>query len=138
MGSNKAPAVPSKKKARAAARPKLARQIGIVLSSGTLLAAAVGTYLVYTFAGDGPSPVTAATQAAAPPSAAAPVDQSGSIVIKSASGCRRMKFDNATGAITDDGATACPEGGLSTSGGLSARSEAQVARFGQIANGFKH
>ncbi len=136
----KAPAVPSKKKARAPARPKLARQIGIVLGGGTLLAAAIGTYLVYTFAGDGPSPATAATKPPALASAAAPapVDQSGSIVIKSATGCRKMTFDNATGAITDDGATACPEGGLRTSGELSARSEAQVARFGQIANGFKH
>lgn len=130
----KAPAVPSKKKSRAPARRKLAKQIGIVLGSGTLLAAAVGAYIVFTSADATPSPATAPSQASA--TAPVPIDRSGSIVIRSAAGCRRMKFDNATGAITDDGATPCPEGGLSA-GGAAADSKAQAERFGQIANGFK-
>jgi hypothetical protein len=136
MAMGKAPAVPSRKKTRAPARPGLAKQVGIVLGGGTLLAAAVGTYLVFTSAGASPSPETTSAQASA--AAPVPVDHSGSIVIKSGAGCRRMKFDNATGSITDQGPAACPQdspGGSAASSGDS--SAAAAERYGLIANGFK-
>jgi hypothetical protein len=131
----KAPVVPGKKKARAAARrPNLAKQVGIVLGSGTLLAAAVGAYLVFTHDSDPQAPATAPSYAAAPPA----VDRSGAIIVKDAGGgCRRMTFNNANGAITDDGPAACPQGGPGASAASDALSgPAAAARFGQISAGF--
>ena len=128
-----ASAEPRKKKTN---RPKgltLGQQVSIVLGSGTLVAAAIGAYLVVTNVNAAPpTPNVAST--------AVPTDHSGAIVVKNANGvgCHRMKFNNATGAITDDGAVPCPVGSVSTGGGLSGNSEAQIARFGQISNGFKH
>jgi hypothetical protein len=130
----KAPMVPGKKKARAAARrPNLAKQVGIVLGSGTLLAAAVGTYLVFTYESAPQASALAPSYAAAPPA----VDRSGAIIVKAGGGCRRMTFNNANGAITDDGPAACPEGGPGASGASDALSgAAAAARFGQISAGF--
>jgi hypothetical protein len=132
----KAPAVSSKKSKRAAARrTSLAKQIGIVLGGGALLATAIGTYLVATHVSASTAPMPNLA------SAAMPADHSGAIVVKDAmgTGCHRMKFNNATGAISDDGPAPCEQESPSAGAAADpATGGAASERYGLIANGFKH
>jgi hypothetical protein len=131
----KAPVVPVKRKTRAPARrPGLAKQVGIVLGSGTLLAAAIGTYFVVTYVGASPSVMPSVA------SAARPMDHSGAIIVRATggTGCRRMKFDNATGSISDDGPAPCEENSANASAASAASSSAAAERFGQISGSFQH
>jgi hypothetical protein len=125
--------VPKKKNS---SRPKgltLAQQVGIVLGSGTLVAAAIGTYLVVTH-------VSATAPMPGVASAAMPRDHSGAIIVRAADGkgCRRMKFNNATGTISDDGPASCDEADAGQPPpGAAAAGTANSERFGAIANGFR-
>jgi hypothetical protein len=122
---------PVKKKS---SRPKgltLTQQVGIVLGSGVLVAAAIGTFLVVTHVNaSAPLPKVA--------SAALPRDHSGDIIVRAADGkgCRRMKFNNATGTISDDGPASCEEADAAPSP-VASSSSANSERFGAIANGFR-
>ena len=123
---------PSKKKS---SRPKgltLAQQMGIVLGSGTLVAAVIGTYLVVTH-------VNASATLPNLASASMPRDHSGAIVVKNANGvgCHSMKFNNATGTISDDGPASCDEASADAAPPPPS-SGASPERFGQISAGFKH
>jgi hypothetical protein len=113
-------------------RPKgfsLTQQVGIVLGSGALVAAAIGTYLVVTHV-DAPAPRPNVA------SAAIPRDPSGAIIVRAADGkgCRRMKFNNTTGTISDDGPASCDEVDAAAP---AASSAASSERFGAIANSFR-
>ena len=103
------------------------QQAGIVLGSGTVVAAAIGTYLVITYV-NSPAPM--------PNAAAASMqrDNTGSIIARSANGdgCHRKQFDNVTGAITDVGPTSC------AAVDSAASSTAALGRFNAIASGFRH
>ena len=122
-----------KPKPKKSSRPKgltLTQQVGIVLGSGALVAATIGTYLVVTH-----------VNASAPPlpnvsSAAMPRDHSGAIIVRAAdgNGCRRMKFNNATGTISDDGPASCEEADAASP--PAASGAANTERFGAIAKGF--
>jgi hypothetical protein len=103
-----------------------AQQASIVLGSGTLVAAAIGAYLVMTYANSSATPNVA--------SAAAARDNTGSIIARSANGdgCHRKRFDNVTGTITDAGPTSCD----AVDSGPS--STAASGRFNAIASGFHH
>ena len=102
-----------------------AQQAGIVLGSGTLVAAAIGAYLVITYANSSVSHVASSSMLR---------DNTGSIIARSANGdgCHRKKFDNVTGTISDDGPTSCAAVDSPSS------STAASGRFGAIANGFRH
>jgi hypothetical protein len=124
-----------KPKPKKSSRPKgltLTQQVGIVLGSGALLAATIGTYLVVTHVNAPASPLTNLS------SAAMPHDRSGAIVVRAADGkgCRRMKFNNATGAISDDGPASCEEADAAASPAEPASNAANSERFGAIAKGF--
>jgi hypothetical protein len=115
-------------------RPKgltLTQQVSLVLGSGAVFAAAIGTYLVVTHV-NAPAPRSNVA------SAAIPRDHSGAIIVRSADGkgCRRMKFNNATGAISDDGPASCDEADAAAPP-AAAPGAANSARFGAIANGFR-
>ena len=123
-----------KPKPKKSSRPKrltLTQQVGIVLGSGTLVAAAIGTYLVVTH-------VNATAPMPAVASAAMPRDHSGAIIVRAADGkgCRRMKFNNATGTISDDGPASCDEADAAAPP-AAASNAANSERFGAIANGFR-
>ena len=106
------------------------QQVSIVLGSGALMAVAIGTYLVVTHVN---------TPAAGPAmaSAAMPRDHSGDIIVHAADGkgCRRMKFNNATGTISDAGPASCEEAEAAAPP-AAAPSAANSERFGAIAKGF--
>jgi hypothetical protein len=124
MGNGKLEA--AKKKSNRRKGLTFAQQAGIVLGSGTLVATAIGAYLVITYAN---------SSAPAPNMAAASLrDNTGSIIARSANGdgCHRKKFDNVTGTITDDGPTSCEAVDSAPS------STAASGRFGAIASGFRH
>ena len=116
-------------------RPKgltLTQQIGLVFGSGALVAAAIGTYLVVTHV-NSPAPMPNVA------SAAAPRDNSGAIIARAADGkgCRRMKFNNATGTISDDGPASCDEADAASPPPAASSSGANSERYGAIANGFR-
>jgi hypothetical protein len=124
---------PVKKKSSPPKRLTLTQQVGIVLGSGALVAAAIGTYLVVTH-------VNAAAPLPNVASAAVPRDHSGAIIVRAADGkgCRRMKFNNATGTISDDGPASCDEADAAPPPAAAASSSsANSERFGAIANGFR-
>jgi hypothetical protein len=104
-----------------------AQQASIVLGSGSLVAAAIGAYLVITYVNSSaPTPNVANASAAR--------DNTGSIIARSADGdgCHRKRFDNVTGTITDAGPTSCE----AVDTGLS--STTASGRFNAIASGFRH
>ena len=125
--------VPKKKQS---SRPKgltPIQQVSIVLGSGALVAVAIGTYLVVTH-------VNAAAPMPNVASASMPRDHSGAIIVRAADGkgCRRMKFNNATGTISDDGPASCDEADTAAPPpAAAAASSANSERFGAIANGFR-
>ena len=123
---------PAKKKA---SRPKgltPVQQVSIVLGSGALVAVAIGTYLVVTH-------VNASAPMPAVASVSMPRDHSGDIIAPAADGkgCRRMKFNNATGTISDAGPASCDEADAASPPPAAASSAANSERFGAIANGFR-
>jgi hypothetical protein len=107
------------------------QQVSIVLGSGALVAVAIGSYLVVTH-------VNAAPPTSSVASATMPRDHAGDIIARApdGKGCRRMKFNNATGTISDAGPASCDEADASAPP-AAASSGANSERFGAIANGFR-
>lgn len=107
------------------------QQVSIVLGSGALVAVAIGSYLVLTHVNSpAPMPNVASTTMSR--------DRAGDIIARSADGkgCRRMKFNNATGTISDAGPASCDEADASEPP-AAASSAANSERYGAIANGFR-
>jgi hypothetical protein len=122
-------------KSKKSSRPKgltPIQQVSIVLGSGALVAVAIGTYLVLTH-------VNPPAQMPAVASATMPRDHAGDIIARSpdGNGCRRMKFNNATGTISDAGPASCDEADAGSPPPAAASSAANSERFGAISNGFR-
>jgi len=125
MGMRTGQAAPAKKPNRRQGLT-LFQQMGVVLGGGTLLAGVIGGYLVITYAGSS-VPVSDAA------GASTPREYTGAIISRAVNGdgCRRMKFNNMTGAVSDDGPTSCDKVDLPAS------STAAAGRFGAIAGSFQ-
>jgi hypothetical protein len=132
---SKASVASGKKGARnaAARRPNLAKQFGIVLGGGTLIAAAISAYFV-----------VASVYAGAPPNRvneAMSTEHSAAIVVRDAvgPGCHLRTFNNATGTISDEGAAPCQDDNPSTDQApLRASNSAVIGRFSKISGAFQH
>ena len=125
MGTRTGQAGPAKKPNRRQGLT-FTQQISIVLGGGTLLAAAIGAYLVTRYAGSSmPMPAAAGVST--------PRDYTGAIIARTSNGdgCHRMKFNNTTGTISDDGPTSCDKVDSPLS------SAAAAGRFGAIAGSFQ-
>jgi hypothetical protein len=111
----KAPALPIQTKPNVAAqRPKPALRVNGILGSAILLAAAGAMFFGLSYL-HAPSPTM-------------PADwHSGSILITSAgqATCRRLKFDNVTGSIKDEGIGQCTDSSLG-----------EAERLGQVSQSF--
>ena len=122
MGTRTGQVVPAQKAPNRRPGFTLTQQMSIVFGGGTLLAGAIGAYLV-----------THAGSSAISEAAATPPQYTGAIISRATNGdgCRRMKFNNATGTISDDGPTPCDRVDSPLS------SAAAVGRFGAISGGFQ-
>ncbi len=120
------PVVPTKAvpKKGAPGRPKLSLAVKPILGGGILLVASVAAYFALSYFNL--THVSLGLSARAPHPA--PDMHSGSIIILSGDprACRRLKFDNVTGAIKDEGMGPCMESGPGV-----------AERLGQVSDSFQ-
>jgi hypothetical protein len=116
------PIVP--KKIAPVGRPKLSRAMKPVFGGGILLVASVAAYFALSYFNL--THVALGLSPRAP--RLAPDMHSGSIIILSGDprACRRLKFDNTTGAIKDEGMGPCAESGPGV-----------AERLGQVSDSFQ-
>jgi hypothetical protein len=124
MGTRTGRVAPAQKAPNRRRGLTLTQQMSIVFGGGTLLAGAIGAYLIMIHAG---ASVADAANSSTPP------QYTGAIISRATNGdgCHRMKFNNTTGTISDDGPTPCD----SVDSPLS--SAAAKGRFGAIAGSFQ-